>query len=576
MRNQKSEVRDQKKLQRRIWVLFLSFSVFCSLSSVLYAASSAEILEEIPVQHNGRVKPFQSFAREASLNITGADHYGKFSATEMVWQWMSNPESWNTKPFIPVPRAIQKDFGPMLVKGRISPEVLSGKKSFIEDVQLAWAKRQRKDKMSPAEKYRLEMYDKMSVFQSIASGETPGFVAHPENPQAAWLPLQVFSGEKSGEILAQQYPLEKAESAVKALTALIDNIRGNAPEEERIAAARSLRAALNALFESRAVQVDAQHLRTELQYNRLHPFGWAWKCYLLASVLFMLSAFFSGKAVQKIISATAVQFWAVGFLVHFYGFILRCVIAGRPPVTNMYESVIWVSWAAVFFSMILFAVYRSILIPLMASLVASLALIVAESFPAVLDPSISPLVPVLRSNLWLTIHVMTITMSYGAFALAWGLGHAVVIGYVRNPDDHEGQKNLSIFLYRALQIGVILLAAGTILGGVWANYSWGRFWGWDPKETWALIALLGYLVVLHGRFNGWLDTFSAAAGSVIAFLGVLMAWYGVNFVLAAGLHSYGFGGGGAPYVLGIALLDLVLILGLMIRYKRKRSQVSGL
>lgn len=552
-----------------IFALLLTVTAF-PFSNAYAANTAAEILEEIPVQHNGRVKPFQSFAREVSLHITGSDHYGKLSPTEMIWDWIANPEVWSTKAFIPVPRAIQKEFGVMLVKGRISPDVLSSHKPFIDAVQLAWAKRQKKEKMSPVERYRLEMYDKMDLFQRVASGQIPGFIAHPDNVNAAWLPFQSFSEEPPSQVLTQQYPAEKSAETVKTLSALIETLRSKASEEEKAGAARTFKNTLSGLMESRAVMIDTAHLKTELRYNRFDPFGWAWHFYLLAALLFLISIFFVKlPLVQLSLNRTAVMFWAAGFAVHLYGFILRCLIAGRPPVTNMYESVIWVSWTAVFFSMILFAVYRSVMIPLMASLVASLALIVAENFPAVLDPSISPLVPVLRSNLWLTVHVMTITMSYGAFALAWALGHAVVFGYMRRPGDHESQKSLSTFLYKTLQIGVILLAAGTILGGVWANYSWGRFWGWDPKETWALIALLGYLVVLHGRFNGWLDTFYAAAGSVIAFLGVIMAWYGVNFVLAAGLHSYGFGGGGAPYVLGVAFLDLALILGLMIRYKRK-------
>jgi ABC-type transport system involved in cytochrome c biogenesis permease subunit len=105
-------------------------------------------------------------------------------------------------------------------------------------------------------------------------------------------------------------------------------------------------------------------------------------------------------------------------------------------------------------------------------------------------------------------------------------------------------KPLSNFIYRAMQVGVLLVAAGTILGGVWADYSWGRFWGWDPKEVWALITLLVYLVPLHGRFAGWINTFSLVFASVICSLSVIMAWYGVNFVLPVGLHSYGFTEGG--------------------------------
>jgi hypothetical protein len=155
--------------------------------------------------------------------------------------------------------------------------------------------------------------------------------------------------------------------------------------------------------------------------------------------------------------------------------------------------------------------------------------------------SIDPLVPVLRGNFWLTVHVLTITLSYAAFALAMGFGHILLWRYARNPAAARADAPMHFWLYRVLQLGVLLLAAGTILGGVWANYSWGRFWGWDPKETWALIALLCYILALHGRLAGWWTQFGLAVASVVCFLAVLMAWYGVNFVLGKGLHSYGFG-----------------------------------
>ncbi len=123
-------------------------------------------------------------------------------------------------------------------------------------------------------------------------------------------------------------------------------------------------------------------------------------------------------------------------------------------------------------------------------------------------------------------------------------------------------KPLSNFLYRAMQVGVLLVAAGTILGGVWADVSWGRFWGWDPKEVWALITLLIYLVPLHGRFAGWVSTFGLVAASVFCFGSVLMAWYGVNFVLGVGLHSYGFTeGGGQGVVILTTLVVMSLVLG---------------
>jgi ABC-type transport system involved in cytochrome c biogenesis permease subunit len=128
-------------------------------------------------------------------------------------------------------------------------------------------------------------------------------------------------------------------------------------------------------------------------------------------------------------------------------------------------------------------------------------------------------------------------------------------------------KPLSNFIYRAMQVGVLLVAAGTILGGVWADVSWGRFWGWDPKEVWALITLLVYLIPLHGRFAGWVSTFGIVGASVVCYMSVLMAWYGVNFVLGVGLHTYGFTAGGGQ---GVVLASVMIILGIVGAAARRR------
>jgi cytochrome c biogenesis factor len=118
---------------------------------------------------------------------------------------------------------------------------------------------------------------------------------------------------------------------------------------------------------------------------------------------------------------------------------------------------------------------------------------------------------------------------------------------------------------------VLLLAAGTILGGWWAAYSWGRFWGWDPKEVWALIALLGYLAVLHARFAGLIKTFGLIVWSVVSFSGVLMSWYGVNFVLGEGLHAYAFGSGGQPYVFTAVVINLAYVAFVVAVHKARQQ-----
>lgn len=201
------------------------------------------------------------------------------------------------------------------------------------------------------------------------------------------------------------------------------------------------------------------------------------------------------------------------------------------------------------------------------------------SFAPVLDGNFHPLQPVLRDNFWLLIHVLTIVSSYGAGALAWGLAN-IALGYylfgkyrateltaiaghrpaaatggaiLRRPP--EQAIVLSGYIYKAMQVAVVLLAAGTILGALWADVAWGRFWGWDPKEVWALISLLIYLAVLHGRYAGWFGNFGLCVGSVLGFSAIVMSWYGVNFVLGIGLHSYGFGAGGQYSVFGAVALN---------------------
>lgn len=270
---------------------------------------------------------------------------------------------------------------------------------------------------------------------------------------------------------------------------------------------------------------------------------------------------------------TAWVFMVFGFIVHTYGFGLRVYLMDRAPVTNMYETVVWVSWGVVLFASILEMVYKFRFTLMAGALVGLFSMIVADYAPAVLDPTLQPLEPVLRSNYWLVVHVMTITISYAAFFLAFGLSDMGLIYYLKGEEQHKEKiKAIVTAVYRSMQIGVVFLAPGIILGGIWTDYSWGRFWGWDPKETWALIALLGYLAVLHARLAGLLKNFGMVVTGVITFSLVIMAWYGVNFVLGAGLHSYGFGAGGLEYVSAFVILHILFVIYVaVIRKSRAQS-----
>jgi cytochrome c-type biogenesis protein CcsB len=317
-------------------------------------------------------------------------------------------------------------------------------------------------------------------------------------------------------------------------------------------------------------------LRAEKIYRDYRPFHWAWILYLVAALVFAASGWL-GSVRFPAGDRAGMLLMIAALLLHTGGFALRSFVAGRPPVSNMYESIVWVAFGAVVFALLIYGVQkqRQRILVGVGSVLGAFGLLAADAAPTLMDPGLHPLVPVLRSNYWLTVHVLTITLGYAAFALSFGLGNVTLFRILRGVGEHSAEVlNLNQLTYRAMQFGVVLLAAGTLLGGVWADYSWGRFWGWDPKEVWALIALLTYLIVLHGRYAGWVGQFGFAAWTVLCFSSVVMAWYGVNFVLGVGLHSYGFSAGGQGAV-GTGLLLQILFVGWVAFQFRRRLKPSS-
>jgi cytochrome c-type biogenesis protein CcsB len=315
--------------------------------------------------------------------------------------------------------------------------------------------------------------------------------------------------------------------------------------------------------------VNQTKIKLEVHYSDFHPFRWAWVFYILSFLTAILVWIF--KKERLIFGMWA--FCVAGLVMHIYGFAIRSYLSERAPVTNMYETIVWVALGAVIFAMIIEYTYRWKLILAAGTAVGSFCLILSDFAPAVLDPTIQPLEPVLRSNFWLTIHVLVITISYAAFFLAFALGDIGLFFSIKDEPRYRDRIKATVLAsYRAIQIGVAFLAPGIILGGIWADYSWGRFWGWDPKETWALIALLGYLAVLHARLSGWLKEFGMLVTSILAFSLVIMAWYGVNYVLGAGLHTYGFGAGGIEYVSSfVGLHILYVIFAVVVRIQKRQT-----
>jgi len=517
----------------------------------------------LAIQDNGRRKPIDTFAKETLIRITGRSTYTsgarKWSPNDFVLSALLETHDWKTEPMVLV------SFGEL--KEKLGLDKTQRRFSFAQLIALpelnrlaneAHELRRAEKPLDRLQQEVMSVSERLALFAHVMDGSAFLILPTAKDETDAW----VVPTESSRYYTDAQF----APIQIQLQTVATAYFQGDEFNFSRVS--NQLRENLRSL--SPSIYPQDRQLRLEYFYNHFDGFYRAIWSYGLAFLILLIAHLRKhGGVLRKVGVAIAV----LGLLFHASGIAMRCMIAGRPPVTNMYESIIWVSFAVSFFGMIFFSRYRTPVYLLAALPVTLTALLLVHQMPIAMPSSIDPLVPVLRDNFWLTVHVLTITLSYAAFALAMGFGHILLFRYARNPSGARADAPMHFWLYRVLQLGVLLLATGTILGGVWANYSWGRFWGWDPKETWALIALLCYILTLHGRLAGWWTQFGLVVASVVCFLAVLMAWYGVNFVLGKGLHSYGFGIGGETYVAAFVIVDLLFVAFAIWRYRMSKRAV---
>jgi cytochrome c-type biogenesis protein CcsB len=519
----------------------------------------------LAIQDGGRRKPIDTFARETLIRITGRSTYTDkahrtWQPNDFILSASLETHDWRNEPMVLVSLGkLKEGIGLDKSQRRFSFEQLVASAELQRLTNEAHALKRAEKSLDREQQEALSVSDRLALLANVMNGSALLIVPASKSETDPWVVPPEFSRYYSESQFA---PVQ-----IQLQTMATSYVQADGFNFSR--AASQLRESLRAM--SPSVYPQDRQLRLEYFCNHFEAFYRAiWFYGLAFLVLLIARARGGGRLLRNV--GVVIALLAIAF--HASGIVMRCLIAGRPPVTNMYESIIWVSFAVSFFGMIFFARYRTPVYLLAALPVTLVALLLVHQMPIAMPSNIDPLVPVLRDNFWLTIHVLTITLSYAAFALAMGFGHILLWRYARNPNDARADAPMHFWLYRVLQLGVLLLAAGTILGGVWANYSWGRFWGWDPKETWALIALLCYLTALHGRLAGWWTEFGLVVASVICFLAVLMAWYGVNFVLGKGLHSYGFGIGGETYVATFVLLDLLFVGFAIWRYRLSNRVVS--
>lgn len=505
----------------------------------------------IPIQNGGRIKPLDSFARESVLFQTGSRSFKNWDPIDLVLSWIVFPQEWENERFIQVSRIdVRRQLNLDENRTRFSPSEV-----FKNPILIQYSERigligetskstKITVKTDPREQELKRLLERSILYNNIITGKIWKII--PNKSGGIWASLS--SGTSQETKIHERFA-----NTLKAFKANNNKIF----ENEAFLLRQAIEGQIVDWNKNKSQKIYLENL-----YNQTHPFRTAWILYLVAVLAWLAPK-------RKFFIKAAWIATIFGSLAHIYGFALRCYIAGRPPVTNMYESVVWVMLGVIAFAIILYLKQRQTITLIVACVLSTVGMIVADSAPAMMDPSLNTLVPVLRNNYWLTLHVLTITLGYAALALTFGLGNVTLFHFARKSSGYMAEvSNLNQLTYRAMQFGFVLLFAGTILGGVWADYSWGRFWGWDPKETWALIAILCYLGILHGRLTNWVGQFAFALSTVIGFLSVLMAWYGVNFILGVGLHSYGFSSGGFTGVSIFVLIQIIYICVMTSFYKR--------
>ncbi len=316
-------------------------------------------------------------------------------------------------------------------------------------------------------------------------------------------------------------------------------------------------------------------VRAELFYYKSNIFEklFPWYATLgLVMIFTVITVIIRGQSKSGMLLKALTALVAAGFLFHTLGLAIRWYISGHAPMSNGYESMLFLSWVIVLVGFIFSR--KSMLTLAATSLLAGLTLMVAHlSF---MDPEITSLVPVLRSY-WLTLHVSVIVGSYGFLGLGAILGLIVLIMMLFvNSGNRERISTvideLTVINYRLITLGLYFLTIGTFLGAIWANESWGRYWGWDPKETWSLITIIVYTLVTHSRMiPGMKDTYTFNLLSLFAFASVLMTYFGVNYYLS-GLHSYA---GGDPVPVPVFVyVAIVLLISLAIGAKLKYNRAT--
>ena len=480
---------------------------------------------------DGRIEPVSTLSSEIVRKVSRKSSlYGK-SSDEVILSMMTYPEVWRSMPIVKVSnKTLAATLGAqnkyITVQSLFDDE---GNYKISEAVRAAYAK-------TPAFRNRVEkeyiyVDERVNICFMVFQGSLFHLFPRAAKEDTWYTPgseaIEYTDGDsifiKSGfQLLLQSITENSNADAVQVLQA-VDNFQMK--------------------YGANLLPSDAKK-NAEILFNKVNPFKRIFPFYLLFGFLLLFVLFvniFRQKQLPRILRLSFFSFIILLFLIHTVGLILRWYISGHAPWSNGYESVVYVAWASMLAGLIFGRKYPMVVGT--AAFLSGIALFTAHL--SWMSPEVTNLVPVLKSY-WLTIHVAIITASYGFIGLSMFLGILVMILIVMRNKMNEQKVSgfidqLTTINEMSATVGLYFLTIGTFLGGIWANESWGRYWGWDPKETWSLITIMIYSFVVHMRLIPSLKgIYNYNVASIISFASVLMTYFGVNYYLT-GLHSYGKG-----------------------------------
>ncbi len=522
----------------------------------------AAVFATILTQHNGRIEPMDTLDLAVVRKLTGKSHLLGMNYNQIIVGMMVFPDEFQKLPMIKIKsKSIRALLG---IKGKYASyndffakngsfkfssqirDALHTPDSMRTNTQREWVRINELIYIA----YMVYTYDIFRIFPSPDSKAT----------NYRWFsPFEILQMVQTKKI-----DPEGARLYLSAFGELIKGLKNfNIKETER---AKSRIYSIQKMY-SGEILPSPSRVKWEIIYNHMDIFARLIGIYSLLGMLAILLGFveIASKKRFKWAENSLILAGTLSLLIHTLNMILRWYIAGHAPWSDAYESIIFIAWGSAFASILFF---RKSMLSLGSGLfTAGMFMLVAHLDN--IDPQITNVVPVLNSY-WLLIHVAFSIVSYGFMSVGAMLGFLNLILYlIRKVRPLENQiKQFNSIIYISLYIGLVLLAIGTIFGAIWANESWGAYWSWDPKETWSLISILVYAFILHdGVMYRKNNEFLFPLLSFLGFFFILMTYFGVNFYIAQGLHSYGRGS--AAYVwfyvlqIGITAWFVVVIVTLM-------------